>query len=166
MATPSMQEVWDLGDILDEIDSRIIEELRRDGRQANTEIARTLGVGEAMVRHRIRRLITKGIIQVIARVNLSRLGYDVHVVIGVVCDGGGEIDIAQVADEVAALPEVRYASYVTGRCDLLVMASFPSQQEFFTFLTQRLRKIPGVARTETLYQMRVIKRNYNYWGAD
>ncbi|MHB0868913.1 MAG: Lrp/AsnC family transcriptional regulator [Chloroflexota bacterium] len=152
-----------MDDQLDEMDRRIIHELRRNGRQANTEMARTMGVSETMVRHRIRKLVDRGVIQVAARVNLSRLGNDIHVVISIVCDG--RAGVPDVAREVAAIPEVRYVSVVTGQCDLLVMASFRSSEELFTFLVEQLKKIPGVARTETLHQLRVIKRDYDYWDA-
>ncbi len=151
---------------LDEIDQRIIHELRRNGRQANTEMARAMGVSETMIRHRIKKLVDRGVIQVAARVNLSRLGNDIHVVIGIVCDGGKASSITEVAQEVAATPEVRYVSVVSGHYDLLVMASFRSSEELYTFMVERLRKIPGVATTQTLHQLRVIKRDYDYWDAN
>ncbi len=145
---------------LDDTDHQIIAELRLDGRQANTEIARRLGVSETTVRNRIQRLINEGIIQVAAIVNLSRLGYGVAVHVGIVCEPGR---VPEVARELSAMPEIRYLSFVAGRYDLLVAASFRSQDELFTFLMERVGKIPGIERTETLYELRIAKRGYYFW---
>lgn len=152
-----------MDDRLDKLDWQIIDELRHDGRQANTEMARKLGVTETKIRNRIRKLVGEGVIQVVARVNLSRLGNDIRVHIGVVCDGGAGTDLAEVASRLTAMPEVRFVSFVTGTYDLLISASFHSRDDLFTFLVERLRKIPGITKTETIHQLRVAKRDYDYW---
>ena len=145
---------------LDDVDQKIIAELRNDGRQANTEIARRLGISESTVRSRIQRLISEDIIQIAARVNLSRVGYEISVVIGVLCRAGST---AEVARKLAALPEPRYISFVTGRYDLLLMCVFRSRNELLEFLTERLRQVEGVDRTESLNELRLAKRDYDYW---
>ena len=42
-----------MGHLIDELDAQIIRQLQVDGRLANTEIARRLGVSEGTVRKRI-----------------------------------------------------------------------------------------------------------------
>jgi DNA-binding Lrp family transcriptional regulator len=51
------------GPELDELDLRIIRELRRDGRQSNVEIAKLLGSTESTIRRRISSLTERGIIR-------------------------------------------------------------------------------------------------------
>ncbi|MHB0868991.1 MAG: Lrp/AsnC family transcriptional regulator, partial [Chloroflexota bacterium] len=120
---------------LDLLDQQIIVELRRDGRLTNTEIARRLGVSEATVRSRLHRLTSAGIIRVAAAVNLTRLGHNVHVIIGVKCD----VDrIPHVMRGLADVREVRMVSAVSGRWDLLVTASFRSREDLLSFLTDCL----------------------------
>src|SRR6478609_2665984 len=50
----------------DELDRAIIRELERDGRQPFREIGRSLGVSEATVRARYRRLTDSGLLRVVA----------------------------------------------------------------------------------------------------
>ncbi len=145
---------------LDTLDQHIINELRRDGRETNTEIARRLGASEATVRYRIQRLISEGIIQVVAVVHLSRLGYDVDARIGIHCDAGRVVDVARALGQ---MEEVRYVAAVSGRYDLEIFAFFRSRDELFSFLTDKVGKIPGVQRTETLHVLRVFKRDYGFF---
>lgn len=143
---------------LDELDRQIIDELRRDGRLANTEIARRLGVSEATVRTRIQRLISENIIQIAAFVNLDRLGYQTTVVIGIHCDPGR---VLEVADALMSMTEVRTVSHVTGSYDLLISAFFPSQADLFEFLTRRLGTIAGIQRIETFHVLKVFERDFD-----
>ena len=144
---------------MDALDNQIINELRWDGRQANTEIARRLGVSETTVRNRIRRLVKKGLIRISASVNLSQLGYDVDVAIGVRCSPG---QVEEVMRGLVAIPEVRIISYVAGRYDFLVTASFRSTEDLIAFLARRIGKIPGVESVETMHVLQVIRRD-NYF---
>lgn len=146
---------------LDEVDERIVALLRENGRRSNRDIARAVGVTETTIRNRMRRLIDQEIIQVAARVNLSQLGHELNVHIGVFCESA---QVADVAKELAAMSEVRFLSYVVGRYDLLIAAAFPTRDELLAFLLDRLGKIPGVQRTETLQDLRVVKRDYDFWG--
>ena len=51
---------------IDELDSKIIEKLQKDGRVSNTDLAKSLKVSEATIRGRIKRLTDEGIIQIVA----------------------------------------------------------------------------------------------------
>ncbi|MHB1134004.1 MAG: Lrp/AsnC family transcriptional regulator [Chloroflexota bacterium] len=144
---------------LDALDNQIIDELRWDGRQANTEIARRLGVSDTTVRNRIRRLLKKGVIRISTAVNLSRLGYVMDVALGVHCDPG---QVQEVMRGLVAMPEVRIISYVTGRYDFLVTVSFRSTDELVAFLAQRIGKIPGVEKVETMHVLQVVRRDNDF----
>ena len=64
-------------EMIDAIDSKIINLLQKDGRIPSTKIARGLGISEATVRNRIQRLIQEGIIQVVAVGNPFKLGFGI-----------------------------------------------------------------------------------------
>ncbi len=148
---------------LDTLDRQIIVELRHDGRLANTEIARRLGTSEATIRSRVQRLVAEGIIRVAAAVNLTSLGYDVHVIIGIHCDAN---QIQDVMRKLSDVPEVRMVAAVSGQWDLLVTASFQSKEDLFGFLTGRLANMAGVRKTETIHMLREVKRDSYYWEAE
>ena len=48
---------------MDEIDRRIIDILRKNGRAKYTEIAKEIGIPEATVRYRVRSLVNEGVIK-------------------------------------------------------------------------------------------------------
>jgi Lrp/AsnC family transcriptional regulator for asnA, asnC and gidA len=146
---------------LDELDERIVALLRENGRRSNRDVARAIGVAETTIRNRMRRLVNEEIIQISARVNLSRLGHEMNVHIGISCDPGR---VADVANELANMREVRFLSYVVGRYDLLIAAAFRTRDELLTFLLNHLGKIQGVQRTETIQDLKVVKREYDFWG--
>ncbi len=64
---------------IDQIDRAIIDLLMQDGRMPAAEIARNLGGGisERMVRYRIQRLTSAGVISINAIANRQALGYSV-----------------------------------------------------------------------------------------
>ena len=62
---------------IDLIDSKMIHLLQKDGRVANTEIAKRLEISEATVRSRLKRLIEEGFIQIVAVSNPFKLGFEI-----------------------------------------------------------------------------------------
>lgn len=140
--------------VLDALDEKIIAELRRDGRQPNTHLARQIGVTEGTVRKRIQRLRDAGIIDVSAFVDLRRMGLDWDVIININCANGRIEDVGR---QLAALAEVRYVALMTGRYDLLVAAFFRSQTELTHFLLESLPKIDGITRSEVQHRLRALK---------
>ncbi len=56
-------------------------------------------------------------------------------------------------------------SAVSGRWDLLLTASFRSREDLLGFLTERLGRLNGVLKSETLHVLREVKRDSYYWEA-
>jgi Lrp/AsnC family transcriptional regulator for asnA, asnC and gidA len=148
-----------MGRVIDDLDQRIIEELRHDGRCSHAELARRLGVAESTVRNRVQRLLSDGYMQVVALTNLKQLGYSIEVLISVQVQAG---HLTQVAEALAAMDEVRYLSITTGTFDLLASAAFHNIDELYHFITEKLNKTPGIWRTQTSQVLRVCKRNFDW----
>ena len=143
---------------IDEIDRAIIAELQADGRRPYTEIARTVGLAEATVRQRIRRLERKGILQVVAVVAPLRLGLR-RVLIGVRVRGR---TLAEVEALLRLLPEVDYVAVTTGSYDLVLMAACPDEESVAELVTERIRAIPGVDGIDVVTILRETKDAYRY----
>lgn len=146
----------------DELDRQVIKLLRADGRRSNREIARRLNVPEATVRYRVRRLIESGVLKITASVDPAHLGYALTAVISVQVEPER---ISSAAETIAGMPEVMWAAITAGAHDVMLMASFRSQDEMFEFLTDRLARIPGTLRTETSVALRVLKKQHE-WATD
>ena len=140
---------------LDEFDRQIIALLQQDGRLSNVEIARTLGLAEGTVRKRLERLLSDGIIRIMAVAEPVSLGLAASVVIGIQTDLG---QMNEVAQRLAAIPEVHCVNIVTGTYDVMIEAVLPSGEHLLSFLIDKVSTIPGVKRTETSHVLQAIKR--------
>jgi Lrp/AsnC family transcriptional regulator, regulator for asnA, asnC and gidA len=148
------------GEDVSALDKRIIEHLQADGRRPFTQIAAELGVSEAAVRARTNRLVERGVLQVVGVTDPLRLGFEQMAMIGVRCEAER---LMEVADEIAAFPEVDYVVVTAGSYDLLVETVAEDNEALLRFLAERLRRVPGVRETETFVYLRMVKQTYQ-WG--
>ena len=138
-----------------DLDKRIIEHLQQDGRRPFTQIATELGVSEAAVRAHTNRLIEKGILQVVGVTDPLKLGFQQWAMIGVKCEAAR---LLEVAEEIAAFPETDYVVVTAGTYDILVECVAEDNEHLLQFLSEKLRKIPGVRETETFVYLRLMKQ--------
>ncbi len=146
----------------DELDLQIISLLRVDGRRSNREVARRLGVPEATVRYRVRRLTDSGVLKIAASVDPEHLGYALTAVIAI------EVEprmFVEASDKIAAMEQVMWLGITTGASDIVLTASFRHQEEMFAFVADELAHIDGVKRVQTSVCMRVVKKS-NQWSTD
>ncbi len=128
---------------MDDLDLRIIEILRHDGRVSNAGIARAVGVSEGTVRRRLKRLIDENLIEVRVILNLGRKA---RTIVGIHVDPQS---IDDVLDHVARLDGVTFACVTTGRYDILIWAEAENAETLGQLITKTIGVIPGVQRTET-----------------
>jgi Lrp/AsnC family transcriptional regulator, regulator for asnA, asnC and gidA len=139
---------------LDALDRQIISILQQDGRQANVEVARQLGISEATVRKRLERLISEEVIRITAMPNPAKVGLSTVTFLTF------DVDLAQLdrlTDQLGRLPEVRAIYYTSGESDLIVEAWFPSGDALLHFLTQQVACISGIRGIATSHVLRTIK---------
>lgn len=144
---------------LDDVDKRLIESLQEDGRRPYTQLAQTVGLSEAAVRQRVRRLVDTGVTQIVAVTDPMTLGFRRMAMIGVRVEG----DVRVAADIIADLPEIDYLVIVAGSFDLLVEAVCEDDDDLLTLLNDKIRAIPCVASTDTFTYLKICKETYT-WG--
>ncbi|NMB45018.1 MAG: Lrp/AsnC family transcriptional regulator [Firmicutes bacterium] len=142
---------------LDSLDEQLINQLQIDGRTPYTTLAQELGVAEATVRKRVNRLIDSGILKIVGVTSREKLGLRTQAIVGVKVDGDS---VEQVVAELQPLDLVRYIGVAAGEFDLILELVARSNEELFTFLTQTLRDIPGVAGSQTSLIMKVWKKTH------
>src|SRR5207249_6322249 len=101
---------------LDDVDKRLIEALQHDGRRPYTQLAQEVGLSEAAVRQRVRRLVDSGVTQIVAVTDPMTLGFRRMAMVGIRVDG----DVRAAADAISELREIDYLVIVAGSFDLLV----------------------------------------------
>jgi Lrp/AsnC family transcriptional regulator for asnA, asnC and gidA len=142
---------------MDKLDLSILASLQTDGRRPFTDIAQELGVSEGTVRNRVAKLIEKQVLHIVGLVDPGSLGFNAPAVIGVSVAEG---DIEQIAASIAAYSEVSYLIMVSGEFDFIVEVLCKSRDHLANFLNYKLRKVPGVERTQTFMTLRTFKKAY------
>ena len=141
---------------MDDTDLRITMALAEDGRIANSEIARRLGVSEGTVRQRLRKLIDAGVVKIQAQVNADQVPGQYLAVIGLKLEGR---ELEKCAEQLNRFAEVQRALIVTGRYDILVSLLLDSHDRLVDFVTHRLSQVRGIRDSETF----VVLKNYDPW---
>jgi len=128
---------------ISEKDITIINFLMRDARMPYTEIARRLGVTEAAVRKRVKKLEEEGIIRGYqAQVDAKKIGYKI------VAEIGFDIEperYVRVIDEIKEWPEVKRMKSTTGDHMIMIECWFHDSDEMVQFV-RKLESIEGVQR--------------------
>jgi Lrp/AsnC family transcriptional regulator, regulator for asnA, asnC and gidA len=146
--------------LLDDANRAIIEQLQADGRRSYAAIAAAVGLSEAAVRQRVQRLLDSGVMQIVAVTDPLQLGFSRQAMVGVRADG----DLSDVADKLAALPEVDYVVVTAGSFDLLVEVVCNDDEHLLSLLNNSIRAVPGVRDSETFVYLKLAKQTYT-WGA-
>ena len=144
---------------LDEVSKAIIEQLQQDGRRSYAAIGKVVGLSEAAVRQRVQRLIESGVMQVVAVTDPIELGFARQAMVGIEVTG----PLDEVADALAELDEVDYVVVTAGSYDVLVEVVCESDDHLLELISGKIRKIPGVVRTETFMYLNLRKQTYS-WG--
>ncbi len=142
---------------LDDIDQYIMDTLRKDGREAFSQIAEQLKVSPGMIRQRYNRLVEMGYLKVVAITNPIQRGFKTMAMIGIRTDGHRML---QVAEQVAALQEVVYLIVVSGHYDLMAEVFCRDHDDLLRFLTEKLAAIEGVRESESFMHLKIVKEVY------
>ncbi len=131
---------------MDDADTRLIAELRRDGRAALSDLAARLGLGRATVRARLERLVARGEIAgftVGTRADVAQAPVRALMLIGI--EGRGA---ERIMARLAGLPAVQAVHSTNGKWDLIAELSADRLDELDAVIF-RIREIEGVMTSET-----------------
>ncbi len=144
----------------DKIDIKIVNLLLEDGRMSASEISRRLGdISERAIRYRIDRMIDEGVIQISAVVNPESLGYTIK------ADVWLEVEsdmILEVAKKMASFENVTYVACGIGQNDISIQVVSKDTSDVYYFVTEVIRKVPGVRKTTTSIVPIVLKDVYQW----
>ena len=122
--------------LLDEVNTRILEELRRDPRLTMTALGRRIGMSAPAVSERVRRLEEVGVIRGY-RLDLdpAALGLPLTAYIRIRPDPG---QLPKVAELARGIPEVVECHRITGEDCFILKAHFPAIDQLDRLLDQFL----------------------------
>jgi len=142
---------------MDDLDSKIVGILQKDGRASNAGIAREVGVSEGTVRRRLKRLVDAQLINVVALLDPSRLGYSFEAIVGIQIDPD---KIDESSQTISELDGVSWVVVTTGAYDIFAWIAVESAEDLGNFLRHNLGFVSGVRRTKTFVNLAVKKRSY------
>jgi len=139
---------------MDEISLRIIKQ-PRDGRKSFGEIGKNLSITTNTVRARVKKLMKKGVLEIIGSIDPEKIDNHFLVIVGVKLKSMRLVDKGE---EFSKLKGVISVAVVTGRFDLILTVLLNNKFGLHEFYAQEVSKIKAVLSTETF----VVYKNYNW----
>lgn len=142
-------------DLLDDINLKIISILSKDSSLPFVDIAKQIGISDATVHIRVRRLTAAGIIRKFTiSVDNNQLGYDHLAFMGINIEPG-------FADEVntglSTIEEVLEIHETHGRFDILLKLRAKDLDEMRDIVVNKIRKLPRILETELMTVLKTRK---------
>ena len=145
---------------LDRTDRRILEEIQRNGRISNLELADAVGLSPTPCSRRVKRLEDSGIIdRHVTLLNQSRLGLKLTAFITITMDRHTPERFDNFEKQLSEFPEVIECAVVTGNAaDYLVKAVVPDMEYYEAFMLGKLTRIEGVTGVQSSFVLRPVVR--------
>ncbi|GAA3528352.1 hypothetical protein GCM10022222_09230 [Amycolatopsis ultiminotia] len=135
----------------DALDEKIFGLLAENGRMSNLEVAAKVGVSEKTVRQRIRRLIERDGMRVVA--TMDHKAPPSRLIVLVRVESGQRF---VVADRMASMPQVDEVHLTTGAYELVVLASFESDSDALEFYVRHVEQGPGIEESLSTHVVETI----------
>ena len=144
---------------LDDVSRQLVEALQHDGRRSYAALAQDVGLSEAAVRQRVKRLLDEGVMQIVAVTDPMTVGFSRQAMVGIKAQG----NLRAIAEQLSNLAELEYVVLCAGSFDLLIELVCEDDEHLLRLLDESIRTIEGVRDTETFVYLRLVKQTYA-WG--
>ena len=140
----------------DRYDRRILEELQRDGRISNQDLAERIGLSPSPCLRRVRALEEQGVIAGYRAVlDAAKLGLTVMALIHIAMDRHTPERFANFERKVGALPEVLECLLITGQdADYQLKVVVRDMEAYQVLLLHKITRIEGVSGVHSSFVMR------------
>ena len=137
---------FDNDSLLDDINLKIIDVLSKDSSVPFVEIAKQIGISDATVHLRVRRLISKGVINKFTlSLDNDLLGYDHLAFIGINIRPGFA---DQITEGLSNLEEVMEIHEMHGKYDLFVKIRAKDLNHMRDIIENKIRRLPNILEKE------------------
>lgn len=144
----------------DKLDVKIVNMLLEDGRMSASELARRVGeVTERTIRYRIERMIDEDVIRVSAVIRPEAFGLTIKADVWLEVESDLILDVAR---KMAEFENVTYVACAIGQNDISIQVVAKDTSEIYHFVTEVIRKVPGVRKTVTSIVPLVLKDVYQW----
>ena len=148
------KKLYDFSDL----DLRIIDMLKADGRASNQRIADALGVSTSAVATRIRRMEKADAMKIVAVSDFAALNYNILLPIGVSVKNRS---VEQTAEDLAAYDEVVSAQICTGRHEIRLLVALEDISSLSDMLLKKLSMVDGVHSLDPSTAVDILKFKFD-----
>lgn len=135
--------------LLDEVDRKIIQKLRVDGRISNADLADQVGLSASACLRRVRQLESRGVI----RGYTAILGADeeegIVAFVQITLERQTDEQMRKFEEAVRHYPEIRDCYLMAGAADYVVRAVAPTMAAYEILHKDVLSRLPGVSRIQS-----------------
>jgi len=125
-----------------------------------SEMSRRMGgISERLIRYRIERMVNGNVIQISAVVRPDALGFTIKADVWLEV---GADQVLEVAKKIAVFENVTYVACSIGQNDISIQIVAKDTAEIYYFVTEVIRKMPGVLKTTTSIVPIILKDVYQW----
>jgi DNA-binding Lrp family transcriptional regulator len=143
---------------MDEIDRAIIDELRRDGRLSNVELAERINLSPSPCLRRVRALEQAGVIHGYhADVDPAALGRGLEITVLVELTHKDRATVEEFERRIARMDAVLECRRMFGIPDYIISVAVTDTAAYEAFYMNELAELPGVGRVSSQFTMKLVK---------
>ena len=146
--------------MVDEIASKILTLLQKDGKMTFKEIANELDLTTTPVYERIKKMEKNGVIQSYkAIVDRRKLGLQLLVFCNVSLKEHQASFLENFENDIVNFPEVISCYHIAGMYDYLIQLTVKDMDEYQVFISKKIANINNIAKVQSSFVMTEVKTN-------
>jgi Lrp/AsnC family transcriptional regulator, leucine-responsive regulatory protein len=143
---------------LDRIDVAILNQLQRNARITNAELARAVNLSTTPCFNRVKNIEKLGLInQQVTLLNPEVLGLNLNVFVSVSLERQDESALRTFEEEISARPEVMECYLMTGDADYLLRVVVPNTKALERFILEHLTTIKGISNIRSSFALKQVR---------
>jgi DNA-binding Lrp family transcriptional regulator len=143
---------------LDRIDVAILNQLQRNARITNAELARAVNLSTTPCFNRVKNIEKLGLInQQVTLLNPEILGLNLNVFVSVSLERQVGSALRTFEEEISARPEVMECYLMTGDADYLLRVVVPNTKALERFILEHLTTIKGVSNIRSSFALKQVR---------
>jgi Lrp/AsnC family leucine-responsive transcriptional regulator len=144
---------------LDRLDRKVLNELQRDGRISNVDLAARVNLSESACLRRVRALEQAGLIErYVALLDQKQVGLSGTVFVHIVLRREEQSELAAFEAAIQNIPEVMECYLMTGEFDYLLRLVVSDMADFERLHNDKLTRLPGVSRVNSSVAIRTVRK--------
>lgn len=144
---------------LDQLDLMLIRELQIDGRTPISVVANRVGTSNSKAQRRLKALLVKRVIKVVAIVGPTIRRYRTAAMMGITATPS---EVSNVANRLASYANVQSVVIASGRYNIVIWTMFHSPIGLSNFLKNKMGADPGIVACETMMNLETKKLSFAY----